>query len=66
MCTFYKLAVVYLCQVFMLHILELLHQAHVLAHALIVLNEIFFEIHNVLIGRLFGAENVDTAEISIL
>lgn len=50
----------------MLHIFQLLYEAHVLAHALIVLDEIFFEIHNVLIWRLFRSINVDMTEIFIV
>ena len=61
-----KLAVVYLGQIFMLHIFELLDEAHVLAHAFIVFDEIFFEIHNVLVGWLFGSIDVDVAEIFIV
>ena len=61
-----KLAVVYLGQIFMLHIFELSDEAHVPAHALIVFDEFFFEIHNVLVGWLFGSVDVDVTEIFIL
>lgn len=50
----------------MLHIFQLLDEAHVLAHALVVLDEIFFEIHNVLVWRLFRSIDVDMAEIFIV
>lgn len=50
----------------MLHILQLLDQPHVLAHTFIILNEVFFEIHNVLVWGLLGPIDVDVAEILIV
>jgi hypothetical protein len=50
----------------MLHIFQLLDEAHVPAHALVVLDEIFFEIHNVLVWRLFRSIDVDMTEIFIV
>jgi hypothetical protein len=49
-----------------LHIPELLDEAHVFAHTFVVLNEIFFEIHNVLVWWLFGPKDVDVPEIFII
>lgn len=56
----------YLGNVLMIHILYLIHQSHVFAHSIIILNEILFEIHNVLIWGLFGAVDVDVAEVAVL
>lgn len=53
-------------QVLVLHVPELLQKPHVLAHSLTVLDEVFFEIHNVLVGRLFGPKDIDSSEIFIL
>jgi hypothetical protein len=50
----------------MLHILQLLDQAHVLAHTFVILDEVFFEIHNVLVWGLLGPVDVDVAEILIV
>lgn len=56
---------VYLGDVLMIHILDLIDQSHVLVHSIIILNEILFEIHNVLIWGLFGAVDVDVTEVAI-
>lgn len=42
---------VYFCYIFMLDILELIDQVEVLLQLHIVLNEVFFVIENVLVGR---------------
>lgn len=50
----------------MLHILQLLDQTHVLAHTFVILDKVFFEIHNVLVRGLLGPVDVDMAKILIV
>lgn len=64
--TFYKLTMMYLGDVLMIHILDLIHQSHVSAHSIIILYEILFEIHNVFVWGFFCTVDVDVAEVAIL
>lgn len=50
----------------MIHILYLTDKTDVFIHSLVILYEIFFEIHNVFIWCLFGTEDVDMTKITIL
>jgi len=43
----------------MIHIFGVIYNADVSFHSFVVLDEVLFEIHNVLIGRLFGAVDID-------
>lgn len=61
-----QLAVMNFSEVFVLHILELIHETQIATHSFVVFNEVFFEIHHIFIGSLFGAVDVDRAEVLII
>jgi len=64
--TFNELAVVYFGYIFMIHVLDLVDETNILIHSFVILNKILFKIHNVLVGRLLGSQNVDGAKIFVL
>ena len=51
--------------IFMIHIFELLHKAEMFLGAVVFLDIIFFEIHDVFVGGLFGAVDVDEGEVGV-
>ena len=57
---------IYLGKVFMVHVLELRYERCEPGHALGIFDEVFFEIHYVLVWGLFCAVNIDVPEVFIL
>lgn len=53
-------------KVFMVHILQLRYERCEPGHALGIFDEVFFEIHYVLVWGLFCAVNIDVPEVFIL
>ena len=51
--------------IFMIHIFELLHKSEMFLGTIVFLYIIFFEIHDVFVGGLFGAVDVDEGEMGI-
>ena len=49
----------------MFHILDLRDESVVFGHTFVVLYEMFFEIHNVLVGGLLGAVDIDEPEVGV-
>lgn len=50
----------------MLHVLQLVYQAEVSAQAFVVLDEVFFEIHDVIVGSFFCTVDVDASEVLVV
>jgi hypothetical protein len=57
--------VVNLRDVFMVHVLQLRNEGGEPGHALGILDEVFFEVHYVLVWSLFRAVDIDVAEVFI-
>ena len=50
----------------MFHVFELAHHAQMSGHAFVLLDKRLFEIHDIFVGRFFGAVEVDGAEVLVL
>jgi hypothetical protein len=63
--TFDHLAVMDFSKIFMAHMAELVHEALLLLAAIRLFDEIFFEIHDVFVWRLFGSVDIDGSEVGV-
>jgi len=51
--------------IFVVHVFELVDHPKVLIQALVVLEKVLFEIHNVLIGGLFGTVDINGSKVPV-